>query len=377
MKSKAMIPLVLGLVIGLAALKLGMDAVHKAEGGQTASPETEVVVAAVDIGATMEVRPDAVVVKKTVSTPLLPSDAFGKIEDVVGRVTNKTIPAGTPLIPALLAPEGTVPGLQVTIPEGYRAVSVKITEVTGVAYQLVPGSFVDVLVVMDVKSARGKKQTMSRVILQNIAVAAVGQVRGDVAETESGRSGSIPAKSITLLVPVEDVPKLHLAQTKGKITLAMRGGDDELLADVDNVWEDVLLGRKDPQETSDPGTTPAAGSIKSAIAEQLFVEAPPAHPPFTCTVINGPLGANTAGQVLRITYADAHSMEVVEVGKGRTTGDTNSMRFGTEENPSPSRGYNLFGDRDRTARRRGAQIGAMTLGSDNEDEDDSSKETSE
>ena len=369
MKSRAIIPLALGLVLGLVALKLGVDAIQRAQGGQTTSPEIEVVVATVDIGPTMRITPDAIVVKKTVRTPLLPSDAFSKVENVAGRVTNKTIPAGTPICPNLLAPEGTIPGLQVKIEEGYRAVSVRIDEVTGVAYQILPGSFVDVLVVMDVRRGRSK-ETMSRVILQNVQVAAVGQLRGD----PNSEDGAAHANSITLLLKAEDVPKLHLAQIKGRITLAMRGGEDELLTAESNALESELLGQK-PEEKTEPEGAPASPfpTVPSAIVSSMLADARPVHPPFTTTVINGPLGAGASGQVLRVTYANANSMDVVEVGKGRTTGDSSSMRFGSEEQQLQSRSRQLFSDRDRNLRRTGARSDVP----DRDDDGDTDKETGE
>jgi pilus assembly protein CpaB len=378
MKSKALIPLALGLVIGLVALKLGVDTVRKAKGTQTATREIDVVVATVDIGPTLQITPEMVVVKRTVPTPLLPRDAFTKTEEVVKRVSAKMIPAGTPLAASLLAPDGTLPGLQVKIQEGYRAVSVKIDEVTGVAYQLLPGTFVDVLVVMEVNRAR-QRETISRVILQNIQVAAVGQVLGKPGE----ETGSAHAKSATLLVLAEDVAKLHLAQTKGRITLAMRGGEDEMITSESNALESELVGGPAAKATPEtpaagapaPGTGASGTTVPpAALASALLADAPPVHPPFTTTVINGPLGSDAAGQVLRITYKDISSMEVVEVSKGRTTGDANSMQFGSgEATAGEQRTRNLFGDRDRDLRRSGAQDAGLNP----EGENGNTKETGE
>ncbi len=369
MKSRAFIPLALGLVLGLVALKLGVDAIRRAQGGQTTGPEIEAVVATTDIGPTMRISADAVVVKRTKRTPLLPADAFSKIQDVVGRVTNITIPAGTPISPSLLAPEGTVPGLRVKIEEGYRAVSVKIDEVTGVAFQIPPGSFVDVLVVMDIQRGRAK-ETMSRVILQNVQVAAVGQLRGD----PNNEDDATHANSVTLLLKAEDVPKLHLAQIKGRITLALRGGEDELLTAESNTLESELLGQKPENKTeSESASAALSPAVPSAIVSSMLADARPVHPPFTTTVINGPLGAEASGQILRVTYASADSMEVVEVGKGRTTGDSSSMRFGVGEQQRQASSRQLFSDRDRSLRRRGARGDVA----DRDDDGDTDKETGE
>jgi hypothetical protein len=95
-----------------------------------------------------------------------------------------------------------------------------------VAYQIKPGDWVDVLVVMDIKGGGKQKETIAEVILQNVEVAAVG--RSGSTTGSDGKPTRRPAKSATLLVPDEEVPKLHLAATRGRISLALRGDDDSL-----------------------------------------------------------------------------------------------------------------------------------------------------
>ena len=125
----------------------------------------------------------------------------------------------------MLAPEGTTAGLVGRIPVGVPCLLGEDRRGHGVSYQLNPGDWVDVIVVMDVDAdVRGKKETVAEVILQHVQVAAVGY--GSTAEAEKSASKVKPAKSATLLVPEAEVPKLHLAATRGKVTLAMRGEDD-------------------------------------------------------------------------------------------------------------------------------------------------------
>ena len=54
-----------------------------------------------------------------------------------------------PLTEAKLAPLGSGGGLPPTIPEGMRAISVKTNEVVGVAGFVIPGTRVDVLVIVE------------------------------------------------------------------------------------------------------------------------------------------------------------------------------------------------------------------------------------
>jgi pilus assembly protein CpaB len=358
MKSKAMVPLVLGAVVGLVAIKFGVDAIRKAQGTPTEMVTT--VRAVSDIPASVQIRPEMLEAVQTPKTPLVPQGCFASVEELVGRVASKAIPQGSVVLPTNIAPKGTLPGISERIEEGFRAVSVKIDEVTGVAGQVNPGDFVDVIVVMDVKRDR-RAETISRIILQRVKVAAVGQSL-NAGSTEGSATSPQLAKSVTLLVKDVDVPRLHLAQTKGRLTLAMRGADDRLISD-DNgdassaEWDGSNDAEKkaDEQLASAPPTTPAE-RIR-LLQTQLGKDQPEDETkkdepePFDVTVINGPLASkNGAVAIQKVTYKDRNSMEVVMVGNGRSgAGPAASadsaesiMRAPREEKPEEER----FQDRD-------------------------------
>ncbi len=237
MKKVAIVPLAMGVVLGGLAIKFGLDTIQEAK-ANNAQRMVKAVVAAVDISATAEITQEMLKEIETPETPLLGKDSFSSAEGLVGRVAAVPITTGSVVKQTLLAPEGTPPGLTVRIKPGFRAVSVKIDEVTGVAYQLHPGVFVDVIAVMDVRRDR-RKETVSRILLQKVEVAAVGRTLSD--DSESSGKAKV-AKSVTLLVRDKDVPKLHLAQTRGRLTLAMRSGEDDLESEAGNASESELLG---------------------------------------------------------------------------------------------------------------------------------------
>ncbi len=239
MKKGTIIPLVLGLGLGVVAIKFFLSNIQKAR----ADARSEVVPAVVtvdDIPATAEITPAMLKVLETPVTPLLGRDSFQKSEDVIGRVAQTTIPRGSIVREELLAPKGTPSGLMVRIPKGYRAVSVKINEVSAVGYQLRPGTFVDVIAVMRVGRAN---ELVSRIILQQVKVVAVGRMLSSPND-DGGKSKA--AQSVTLLVKDSDVPKLHLAQTEGKITLAMRSPDDTIESPPGHASRSEILGLKPP-----------------------------------------------------------------------------------------------------------------------------------
>ena len=337
MKSKALIPLAVGLLVGVIAIKYSMD-LSKPKGALGDSELTTVLVARKDIPATAEIVAEMLVIAKSPRSPLIPADVFHKPDDLIGRVAVKSIPQGAPILPSMIAPPGTEPGLIVRVKEGFRAVAVKIDESTGVGYLVKPGDWVDVLVVMDVKRGqRSRPETVSRVIVQRVQVGAVGQDLGEI--TEEGNNTH--AKSVTLLVKEEDVPKLHLAQTRGKITLAMRGQQDEQINEPAEASEsevfnpDAALAKADKK--GDEGSLLGglfSGFMKAAASQQQPAQPAPQPEDHThqVLVINNSASGSDAPDVKRVTFKDNQSMDVVSVQEGNQATRPGQPGLGERQN---------------------------------------------
>jgi pilus assembly protein CpaB len=318
MNRKAAIPLVLGLVIGLVAVKLVMDSVKRAQGSNQAQQKFAVVQARTDIGAYEEISPEMVQAIEIGESALAPpQERIAGVELAVGRVTAKPIPQNAPVLKSMLAPEGTKPRMVGRIPPGFRAVSVKIDEVTGVAYQMQAGDWVDVIVVMDLESgSSAKRETIAEVILQHVQVAAVGRGSSNEAESAGGKGTVKPAQSVTLLVKEEDVPKLHLAATRGKITLAMRGEDDK-------TTEQPVVAYS--SEIGTQGTIVEPAPVLPKAVEAAFQPRPvqvaeaPQPLPHTVAVYRGTSLGNQPAPVERITFESNKSPKILEVTFGPPT----------------------------------------------------------
>src|SRR3972149_3290795 len=77
-----------------------------------------------------------------------------------------------PILSAKLASKEAGPGLPPVIPEGMRAVSVRVNEVVGVAGYVLPGNRVDVVATQSPTDKRS--DTTSKVVLSNVQVLTAG-----------------------------------------------------------------------------------------------------------------------------------------------------------------------------------------------------------
>ena len=71
-----------------------------------------------------------------------PDGAFDSPEKLVGRVAVVQIGARDLITDFKLAPEGSAGGLSAVIPEGYRAMTVKVDDVVGISGFVMPGALV-------------------------------------------------------------------------------------------------------------------------------------------------------------------------------------------------------------------------------------------
>lgn len=206
-------------MIGAMALALGTFVslfVYKnlqGRGSSSNEPGNDVIVAADDIqvGARIEEH-DVRTVKYPASA--LPAGTYSARSKVMGRGVILPIAKGEFILPSKLAPENAGSGLPSLIPPGMRAVSVRVNEVVSVAGFVGPGTRVDILLT---GTPNGSSEPQTTTVLQNVAVIAAGQ---RLERNAAGDAQNAPV--ITLLASPEDAERVTLAQSEGKIQLALR-----------------------------------------------------------------------------------------------------------------------------------------------------------
>lgn len=216
-RNRIWIALVLAAISGVAAGALVLNFLENRPSiipSPAIASTAAVAVAARDLDVGSVVGPEDV---RMVEWPgdAIPQNYARSPEEVIGRGLITNVMAGEPLLLTKLADKGAGGGLPITIPEGMRAVSVKVNDVIGVGGFVLPGTRVDVMVTLNPTSERDA--ALTRVILQNVQVLTAGQIMQRDAE---GTPQTVPL--VTLLVTPNEAEQLTLAATEGQIQLALR-----------------------------------------------------------------------------------------------------------------------------------------------------------
>jgi pilus assembly protein CpaB len=301
MNTKALVPLSLAVVLGLTAALMVRAAMSHKQAVVT-NPGNLVTVAV----AKLDADPGHVLTIDDLTTARLPADAlpagvFSDPAQLVGRVATATVVKGQTILETMLAPNGSAGGLAAVVPPGLRAVTLEVSEFSGVGGMLEPGCRVDILSVM---GDAAKKGSVARTILQNIKVTACG--RNIVPPRPvAGQPAPPPSNSVTLLVTPKQAQILQLASNTGRPCLVLRSSrekPDELSLDsttlaelqgnptdgADPIGEQPAVATdQTAQQPAIPTTNPTAATATAATPGDAAPAAIPAMIRRTVTVFNG------------------------------------------------------------------------------------------
>ena len=159
----------------------------------------------------------------------VPNGSFSNIETIFEseheRIVLSPLAFNEPILDhKIVGPNGKA-SLSARITSGYRAVSIRVDDVSGVAGFVVPGDVVDIIYTREPEAAANGRQTkqqasstyISDIILQNITVLGVNQ------NHSQATSDAIVARTVTLEVSNEDGQALNLAMKHGTLSLSLRG----------------------------------------------------------------------------------------------------------------------------------------------------------
>ena len=271
------------VVVGVAVLlavvaSLGMYRIVSRMPAKAAEVTTvDVVVAQHPLKLGTRILADHVkVVRWPVDAPV--EGAFSKVDDVLNRGVIAPVATNEPLTGAKLAALEAGAGLPPSIPQGMRAISVKVNEVVGVAGFVVPGTRVDVMVTL--KGRQNDEQSMTRIVCSNVQVLTAG-TRYDQEKAKEGNA--IPSTVVTLLVKPDDGERIALAAEEGQLMLSLRNPLDVEPTVTTGVKTASLFGQPAPA----PAKPRSAAPRRDAKADVAPVVAPPPVTPYRVEQLKG------------------------------------------------------------------------------------------
>jgi pilus assembly protein CpaB len=254
-------------------------------------------------------------------------DGEADMNKLLGTVVRHPITAGEPVTQGALVSPGDRGFLAAALGPGMRAVTVPVSEKTGVGGFVFPGDHVDLMLTQTI-SGEGGSLNATETILKNLRVLATDQST-ETTTDEDGKTVVKAFRTVTLEATPKIAEKIEVAQTIGTLSLSLRSiadnqpdlekalaaSDVELPANLSKEDENRLLRRVStiPQPGGDFVT---GGDVSRFQRKTLPPQAAPNAP--APALAGGAAAAPTpSGPVVRVYRGHANvSVEPVAKGAG-------------------------------------------------------------
>ncbi|MFV0444433.1 MAG: Flp pilus assembly protein CpaB [Planctomycetaceae bacterium] len=237
MKPKTVILLAVAVGSGL----LAMIGVQQAMSGTQSQPEemVSVAVALADIGIGDQLSEENVGFKEMPKTALVGyNDPVLSVEQYDKRAAQYALRTGDIVrMSKLTEPGGGGKSLQ--IPPGMRVLTINVDDTASMAGLLRPGDRVDVMVTYANRDNKGRQNTKTTTLLEYVEVFATDATTAREANAGAD-DGKKSTRTVGLLLAPNNVPYVKLAESKGKLALSWRRRDDDELASVGPINEELL-----------------------------------------------------------------------------------------------------------------------------------------
>ena len=160
-------------------------------------------------------------------------EALRNVSDAVGGISRSDIVRGEQVLSTRVATEEMRASLSYRVPEGLRAISIPVAEVTGVSGYISPNDKVDILVVYaifegDEEEPEFEDTLTIYTVVQNALVLATGQFTKEVDDEEQRL-----VNTVTVAVTSEQAEVLAFAYREGAFHLTLRSPMDEEIIELD------------------------------------------------------------------------------------------------------------------------------------------------
>ena len=218
MRTNNVVVLLLAIAMGGAAAFLARNWLEShSRTAMAAAPVGSIVVAKRPLGFGAAVTADDVV-ELPWAASAFPEGAFATREDLLKdgrRVVLAPLESNEPVLRSKVTAPGQRASLSSLLQEGNRAVTVRVDDVRGVAGFILPGDFVDV-VLIQADVGPGRRENFSEILLQHVKVLAIDQLASERQEQPT------VAKAVTIEVTPDQAQKVLLATNIGKLSLILR-----------------------------------------------------------------------------------------------------------------------------------------------------------
>jgi pilus assembly protein CpaB len=260
----AAVAILLTVVLAILGYKVSRDYAAKSEAAQkqvqkqSETPRILAVVALKPLAAYKKVEKDSVALAEVT---VAPKDYYTSLEDVVGKEPLVDVDQGAPVTKRYFA-EGNA--LARSVPQGFQAVSVEVTDIIGVGGFVRPGDIVDVLLYL--RDGNDVENTQARVLLKDVRVLAyeamlVDRPKGlkDDEKAAQQQQGGRRQRTAVLAVPEPLTTKLMLGASLGELRLALHGANTGIAVATTTEGEPLVAASSVPSATMP--TVLAAGGL--------------------------------------------------------------------------------------------------------------------
>ncbi len=225
---RILIALGAGLFAGLLAFWLMAEKIKVYERQST---PTDVLVATTFIPAESPLRPNQIE-KRKIPAEFIDPSAIQDPKEVEGLITLVPISAGEQILSNKFGLPGN--GLALTLPQGLRAFTLEVNEMTGVGGLLNPGDRVDILSHLETN-----QKQITATVLQNVLVLATGiktsnfssdHPSSNAAPANPGENSQNSYDTVTVAVTPEQAEMLAFLDERHPLRFVLRSpGDEEIL----------------------------------------------------------------------------------------------------------------------------------------------------
>lgn len=236
----------LGLIIGLAIIVcVGIVALVVIGSKSKQNPSTiievpaqietvSVIVPIVNVEAGQELKPS--MFKKEARPKIgLPPRVIHDFEEIKNHYARSLIASDTVLVADYITELKPSSVITARIPDGYRAVTIRVDAQSAVEGWARPGAKVDVVWATTIRG----KSTVSTIV-ENAEVLSAEQSTDAQGSAGAGKPMAIPS-TVTLMITAQDAQKIQLAKTTGTLSLTLRGDSDVKTSGRDVYTVDDLL----------------------------------------------------------------------------------------------------------------------------------------